>query len=315
MSAPVSVIVLTHNEEVNIEATLKSVAGWCREIYVVDSGSTDATVNIAQRYTSKVVFHPYRDHTSQWQWAMSELPLECEWVLMLDSDFVVSERLKSLIEKDLQNVGDEVAGFFVIHRQVFLGRPIYFGGAKRWWLRLVRHKRSRPDGSELVDFRMQVDGACRKLHGVIYESNRKELDIDFWIDKHQKFSTRLAAEELLRRSGRIGWNMQVSLAGNSEARFAWLRQFWLYLPLYIRPFVYFTYRYIVRLGFLDGWEGFLYTFLQGFWFRVIVDLKLAGMQKRIREGTLTLDELESLFRHLPPPPEIPLKTQLGMERA
>src|SRR2546426_11768440 len=101
MTAPVSVVVMTYNEEANVAAALESVAGWAHEIFLVDSGSTDRTVEIARRYTDLVHEHPYVDHASQWGWALASLPFSCEWLLALDADNVVSEGLKRQIEEAL----------------------------------------------------------------------------------------------------------------------------------------------------------------------------------------------------------------------
>jgi glycosyltransferase involved in cell wall biosynthesis len=91
---PVSAVVLTFNEALNIERCLASVAGWCDDLHVVDSGSTDGTVEIARRYTSDIYSHPYVDHASQWTWAFSALPLKHNWILLLDADNFVTDELK-----------------------------------------------------------------------------------------------------------------------------------------------------------------------------------------------------------------------------
>ena len=136
------------------------------------------------------------------------------------------------------------------------------------------------------------------LSGAVYEINNKELSIDFWIDKHQKFSSRLAAEEVLRVSGSMDWSMSLLLlASPHEKRIIWLKNRWCRLPLYVRPFIYFFYRYIVRLGFLDGKTGFVYHFLQAFWFRLIVDIKKSKLKQQLAAGELSLEQLKASFEH------------------
>ncbi|MEK7994841.1 MAG: glycosyltransferase family 2 protein [Planctomycetota bacterium] len=293
-AVPLSAVVLTHNEEVNLEASLRNVAGWCKEIVVVDSGSSDKTVEIARRFTDKIFVHPYEDHASQWDWTFRNVPFACDWLLLLDADFIVSAQLRDSIASALRAPKD-VVGYFVHHRYVFLGRQIRFGGTKKWWLRLVRRADASVDRSELVDFRVVVAGRTQKLHGLVLEDNKKEYDLDFWIDKHQKFSSRMAVEEVLRRDGVLRWQISPNVFGNSEERISWFKQRWYSLPLYVRPFAYFFLRYIFLAGVLDGWRGFVFHFLQGLWFRLIVDLKMGMIYRRVRGGDLSIEGLADSF--------------------
>ena len=116
------------------------------------------------------------------------------------------------------------------------------------------------------------------------EDNRNERSIDFWIDKHQRFAARLAAEEVLRERGALVWSFRPRLFGNPDERVVWLKNRWYHLPLYVRPFLYFFYRYFLRLGVLDGPTGFVYHFLHAFWFRMIVDIKIAELRQELSAG-------------------------------
>jgi hypothetical protein len=215
-------------------------------------------------------------------------------VLALDADNVVSEKLKFEIGAALEQEQADVAGYYAIHNHHFRNKPVR--GLKKYWLRLVRRDSTRVDLSELVDFRFLVDGSTRILAGDIIESNQNELSINFWIDKHQRFADRMAAEEVLRRAGRLAWTMSPRLLGNSDERMLWLKQRWYRFPLYVRPFLYFLYRYIGRGGFLDGSNGVVYHTLQALWFRLLVDLRIAEIEESVASGTLTLAELEATVR-------------------
>jgi glycosyltransferase involved in cell wall biosynthesis len=290
-----SAIVLTYNEELNIEACLKSIAGWCQEIFVVDSGSTDQTQAIARRYTHKIYVHPYTDHATQWDWALKNLPIAGEWILPLDADHVVSDELAHQIVAVTRHPDTAIDGYYSRHQYLFWGRPLR--GFKGWGLRLFKKTRTVVDTSELVDWRFVVQGKTARLSGVLYEHNRKEDSIDFWIDKHQKFSSRIAIEELLRCKGLIRWSLRPNLLGNPDERIIWFKTLWLRLPLYLRPFLYFFYRYFLRVGFLDGKTGFIYHFFHAFWFRLLVDIKIAKLRQRLANGELTITELADSFGH------------------
>lgn len=284
----VTAIILCFNEAVNIRDCLESVQGFCR-IMVLDSGSTDQTLDICREYTDAIFHHDYRSHASQWQWALDNLPIDTEWVFALDADFTVSDELKGRIESDLPSAAKEVSGIYVRHLYHFGGNLIRFGGTKQYWLRLIRLGRAYPDTSEMVDFRFVGDGLMLRWKETVIEYNRHDDDISTWISKQDKFSIRLALEEELRRSGAKEWAVKPRFFGHTDERITWLRDKWLLLPLYFRPVIYFIYRYLIALGFLDGKGGFLYHVLQGFWLRLIVDWKTS----QLREMKLSTEELES----------------------
>jgi glycosyltransferase involved in cell wall biosynthesis len=293
----VAAVILTYNEEKNIEACLRSLTGFCEEIYIVDSGSTDETLDICRRYTDKIHSHPFIDCPSQWSWAMTNIPLGCRWMMALDADYILTEGLKRQIAHVVSLPESDIRGYFLTIGIVFRGKRLRSYGMNRLFLRLFDVQHTRVGASVLDDHRFIVQGRTRILTGLMLHDNRNENEIDFYIDKQQVYSTRLAAEEVLRSSGRIGWIVSPYAFGNPDQRVTWLKRIWQRLPLFWRPFFYFVYRYIVRLGFLDGWNGFLFDFLHAFWFRLIVDVKIMDMRRKIAAGTLTMDDLERKFRH------------------
>ncbi|MBI4446465.1 MAG: glycosyltransferase family 2 protein [Acidobacteria bacterium] len=290
-----SAVILTYNEETNIESCLHSLSGWCPEIFIVDSGSTDQTLAICRRYTERIYNHPYTDHASQWDWALKNLPLTTEWVMPLDADHVVTEPLRKEILRVLENPQPGIDGYYAQHRYFFWGAPMR--GFKPYTLCLFRRLKTRLDPSELVDFRFLVNGKTAKLRGALHEDNQKERSLDFWIDKHQRFASRIAIEEVLRTHGLIQWSLKPRLFGNPDESILWIKSRWYALPLYLRPCLYFFYRYFLRLGFLDGKVGFLYHFLQALWFRLLIDAKIMELRGRLRRGDVSLEEIRLSFQH------------------
>lgn len=290
--ARVSVVVLTYMEEANIETCLRSVAGWAGDVHVVDSGSTDRTLEIAHKLADHVHHHPYVDHRSQIEYVLAQLPLKHDWLLILDADHQVSQELKNSIDAMLETGASGIDLFYFRQTYVFRGQVIR---SLKKWGRLIRYKNVQVEGGELVDFRYRTKGATGFLHGRITESNINENEIDFWIDKHQRFASRIAVEELLRRAGVVRWSIQPRLRGNPDERIVWLKSRWYSLPLFVRPFLYFAYRYIWRLGFLEGRTGFLFHFLQAFWFRLVVDIKLSDLERRVASHNLQIADLLKVF--------------------
>lgn len=274
MPAP-AVIVLTCNEERNLPACLESVCGWAQEIYVVDSGSTDRTPEIARQYQAHFVHHEFKSHTRQWNWALRSLPLSSDWVLALDADQRLTPELRGEISRQLERAGEgEPSGFFVKRRQIFRGRWIKHGGYyPKYLLKLFRRSRVWMDDGELVDHHFRVRGESAKLTHDLIEDNLNEADISAWVEKHNRYAARQALEEHLRRQAAVAPS-RGSWRGSPDDRVLWMKKVWSRLPLYVRPMLYFFYRYLLRLGFLDGKEGFIFHFLQAFWYRLLVDIKL-----------------------------------------
>ncbi len=271
-------VVVAYNEEENIERTLKSVHGLC-PIVIVDSGSTDGTLEICKRYTDLILTNPYKNHASQWQWAIDNLPLDAKWILALDADFEILPDLQSKIRSELSSVPNDVSGIYVIQRYVFGGSEIRHGGGKRYWLPIIRRGFASPDHSDMVDFRFVVKGRTIRWNAVFRHFNKSDEDASFWIRKQDKFSLRLAVEEESRRQNMLDWETPPKFFGNPDERVMWLRDLWLHFPLFVRPCLYFAYRYVLRLGFLDGRGGFLYHAQQAFWMRLVVDWKLWQLRR------------------------------------
>lgn len=271
---PLSVIILTYNEEKNIEDCFKSVYNWAAEIFIVDSFSTDITLEIAKKYTDKIYQNKFEGYTKQRNWALDNLPFSNEWVFFLDADEKPSDELKNEIKNILPKVQSEINGFFIKRRFIFMGRWIKHGGYyPTWLLRLFKYKAARCQERE-VDEHFVVRGKTLRLkHDIIHEDRRS---ITFWIDRHNQYATLEAFEQTKEQS-----TNQNNPSANSymEKKRLLKRHIWNCFPIFFRPFIFFFYRYILRGGFLDGKAGFIYHFLHGFWYRLLVDIKIKEMQK------------------------------------
>ena len=278
-------MILTLNEEMNLPRCLSSVRDWADQVFVVDAGSTDATRAIAERFGATVVEHPFETHSAQWRWALAHLPLRSDWVLALDADQSVTPALAAEIQSLSSSELSEVDGVYLKRQQWFRGRWIRHGGYyPKYLLKLFRPGKVVIDGADLVDHHFYVSGRTIKLRHDLVESNTKEDDISFWVQKHNRYATLLAREELRARSTASTTAISARVMGNPDQRALALKQLWRRLPLYIRPFAYFFYRYFVRLGFLDGKQGAIFHFLQAFWFRLLVDIKIDDMRHGSSDG-------------------------------
>jgi glycosyltransferase involved in cell wall biosynthesis len=275
---PISLVVLARDEEANLGACLESVAGWAAQMFVVDSGSLDRTVSIATGSGAQVYDHEFLNHRSQWTWALENLPIETEWVLGLDADQrVAPELLDSLIAQfgPASDPPSTINGFYISRRQVFRGRWIKHGGYyPKYLLKLFRRSEVYFDPLDFMDHHFYVRGEVSTLPGDIVEDNANERSIRFWVEKHNRYARLVAEEEVARKNQAQPWPQQPRLLGNPDQRVMWFKERWYRAPPYVRPAVYFLYRYLIRRGFLDGKEGFIFHFLQGFWYRLMIDINL-----------------------------------------
>jgi glycosyltransferase involved in cell wall biosynthesis len=268
----VTAVVLTFNEERNLPACLGTLATVAADVFVVDSGSTDRTVSIAREFGAQVVTHRFESHTRQWQWALAHLPIRSTWVLAIDADQRLTPELSSSIAAALSRSTDAPegpAGFFLNRRQVFRGRWIRHGGYyPKYLLKLFRRDAVRLDDNDLVDHHFYVTGPTANLSGDLIEDNKNENQIAVWIAKHNRYAVLQARDE----QARIPDASLGAAFGSPDDRTRLRKRVWRRFPLYVRPFGYFFYRYFLRLGFLDGKEGFIFHFMQAFWYRLLVDI-------------------------------------------
>ena len=279
-----SAIILTFNEEANLPACLESLQALGCPVFVVDSGSSDRTLEIAREYRAIVYQHAFESHAKQWSWALSHLPLESRWVLALDADQKLTPELAEEIHREsAAGANESIAGLFLNRRQIFRGRWIRHGGYyPKYLLKLFRPESVEFDALDFVDHHFYVAGQTRNLKHDLIESNAKENDIAFWIDKHNRYSTLLAREEMLRRSEDAQGIVKPALRGNPDQRVLRLKVIWRKCPLLFRSVAYFVYRYLLLAGWLDGEQGFVFHFLQGFWFRLLIDIKLRDLLRYSR---------------------------------
>ncbi len=268
-----NVIILTHQEELNLPHALRSLQGLDCEVYVVDSGSTDRTAQIAEAFGAKVVTHPFENQARQLNWALDTLPLTASWTLRLDADERLTDALAAEIARVLPGAPAEIAGYLIKRRVYFWGRWIRFGGYyPTWLLRLWRTGMARSEEMWMDEHMMVSGGSIGRLEHDLIDENHKGLT--FWIDKHNRYSDREVMASMAR-SGEVTRQQ----AGGSVARKRFLKNdVYGRAPLFLRAIAYGILRYFILLGFLDGRAGFVFHFLQGFWYRVVIDAKLYERQ-------------------------------------
>ena len=282
MSSEFSFIILTYNEQEHLPRLLRSIEPLEAPVYILDSGSTDDTLSIAENFGATIAQNPFKNHPEQWNYALNCFTITTPWIIALDADQWLSEQLqKKLLDFRSTHLSSTINGIYFNRKNYFRGEWIKYGGYyPKYLLKMFRKGKGRSDLNENMDHRFIIEGETTTWKdGIIHEENFKENHINFWISKHNRYSDLVAQEEIERRQQIRHQAIKPKMFGSPDERIAAYKKMWWKMPLYLRPFCYFFYRFFLQLGFLDGKQGRLFHFLQGFWFRMIVDMKIEEQLK------------------------------------
>jgi glycosyltransferase involved in cell wall biosynthesis len=278
----VTTIILTFNSEVSVGQVVESCRALSKRVLVVDSYSTDRTLEIARDLGCEIVQHEFINYSAQRNWAQSYAELEPqEWVLHLDSDEVLSPELAESMQRVVAKDDAEVRGYLVRRLSYFLGHPIRYGSLNpSWHLRLYRAADGQCE-DRLYDQHYIVSGKTERLNGPLLDLQL--VSIEKWTAAHNRWST-AEAEEARRQMQSINnpeeGVLPANLMGDIRMKKRWLKNnLWYKSPLFLRAFIFFFYSYVIRLGFLDGKVGLVYHVLQSFWFRFLVDAKILEQRR------------------------------------
>lgn len=283
-------IILTLNEARHLERCCASLKGVVDEILVVDSYSNDNTLEVAKRLNAKVLENKWKNYASQFNWALTKLDADVEWVLRIDADEYLTPELALEIRSELQNISTEIRGIYLPRRIAFLRRLIRHGGIfPVHVLRLFRQGYGKCE-DRWMDEHIKVAGPTSRLNNELIDENLNSLS--WWVDKHNMYASREVVDILNLEYAFMLHDTVASLSDGSQASVKrWVKEkVYSRLPGGFRAFAYFCYRYFLRLGFLDGKEGTAFHVLQGFWYRYLVDVKLAEVRRYIRVNNCSVQK-------------------------
>ena len=270
------VVLLTFNSAGIIRETVGAALRVSPHVYAVDSGSTDGTAELLRELGCTVVQRPFSNYSDQRNWAIAQVEGQYAWQLHLDADEVLDDVAVEEIRALLQG-GARHDAYMLRRRDYFMGRMLRFSGVNPWHLRLFRSGAGRCE-ARLYDQHFILVGAKRtssRLRGFMHDKNA--LALSDWIARHNRWSDAEARE----KSGpqRVDDDvLQPRLLGDARERTRFIKQLYYRLPIGLRAISYFFYRYVLRLGFLDGKPGFYFAFFQALWFRMLVDAKIYEMR-------------------------------------
>jgi glycosyltransferase involved in cell wall biosynthesis len=277
-----AVVILTFNEEIHIERAINSVRHLAREIVIVDSFSTDRTIELARALGAKTVQNPFVTQARQFQWALNSIPLKSAWIMRLDADEIVEPDLAEEIRNRLPRLAEPITGVNLRRKHIFMGRWIKHGGRyPLTMLRIWRRGTARVEDRWMDEHMIIESGETVTFDGGFADVNLKDLTA--FTAKHNNYATREAVQILLQR---VAFRHPGALTARNASRQAFIKRFFkenLYnrVPFQVAAPAYFIWRYLFQLGFLDGIEGLIYHVLQGLWYRLLVGAKLAEMKRAV----------------------------------
>lgn len=289
-----SIVILTYNESIHIERCIASVKGLSARIVVVDSFSTDNTCDLAEALEAEVFKNPFINQAQQFQWAMDHCEIQTDWVFRLDADETIDDDLLRNIKEFIAENGRGNNGAILQRKHIFLGKWVRHGGRYPLpMLRLFRRGTAHVEQRWMDEHIVLDEGSSCVLSGGFSDDNINS--VSWFIDKHNKYATRemvdIMLKKLLPEHG-----AEITKNTGFGIRFKrFLKQsIYMKLPYFVRPFLYFCFRYFIQLGFLDGARGFAYHFMQGFWYRALVDLKCMEVEKLMANCISTKDKIAVL---------------------
>jgi glycosyltransferase involved in cell wall biosynthesis len=274
----ISVIILTYNEEMHIERCIENVQSFAREIFVVDSFSSDDTINIAQKLNARVYQNKWENnHAKQFNWALENLPIQTTWVLRLDADEYLYSELIEEINTKLDTLPKDVSGVVFKRRHIFLGKWMRRGTYPVKLLRLFRYQKAVCEQRWMDEHIQLLEGRAVEFEHDFADHNLNNLS--WWTQKHNGYAIREAIDLLDIELDLLGQKQEIVQLSEQAATKRAKKLKYAKQPLFWRSFAYFIYRYIVKGGFLEGKESFLWHFLQGWWYRTLVDAKILEIKK------------------------------------
>lgn len=276
----ISVIILTGNEELHIKRCLDKISPVVKEIFIIDCFSIDRTLEIVRDYKNVTILqNKWVNYATQFNWGLQNAPVKTKWILRLDADEYLTPELVKELEEKLSNEPEDVVGIVFPLRRVFMGRTIRKGMPQVHQIRMFRTGKARSEVRQMDEHIELLEG-----HEVNYQyewADDNLNNISWWTQKHVGYAIREAVDLLDIEFGLTGSGSDdENRIMTEQAKVKRMKKHkYANQPLFWRSFAYFCYRYFFHLGFLEGKEGFMWHFFQGWWYRSLVDAKIWEIKK------------------------------------
>ena len=271
-----SIFIPTFNDEIHIRRCIEDAREITKNIFVIDSYSKDKTIEIALELGATVVQYKWESDSNwskKFNWALENVAFPTDWIMRLDADEYATKDFIVEIRKILPQLSSEFTAICINRREYFMGRWMKHGGVyPKSMIRLFRKGSAFYEDRWLDEHVEVISGKIKYLNNDLCD-NRK-ISLSKWVEKHNSYSTLEAIMLMDKEIGLFNRAVTSSKLDKQSLKKRKNKDFYSRLPLFWRAWAFFFYIYFIKMAFIDGFEGFLYSFLQCLWYRTLADAKI-----------------------------------------
>lgn len=270
----IDTLILTFNEHLHIQRAVENAKRVSNNVFVLDSFSTDNTVEIAKAVGAIVLQNPWHNnYADQLNWGLEHFNFTSDWIMRLDADEYLTEELINEINENIADIDDSVSGIILKRRTYFMGKWVKHGIYPVKLLRIFRKGKGVCESRWMDEHIVLSEGTAVEFKHDFIDENLNT--INWWTQKHNNYAVREAIDYLDIKYNICGYSKNDEMQKGEQANKKRMSKRSYYkLPIFFRSFLYFIYRYFFRLGFLDGKQGLIWNFLQAWWYRFLVDSQI-----------------------------------------
>jgi glycosyltransferase involved in cell wall biosynthesis len=286
-----AIIILAFNEEKHIARCINSIKDISKEVYVIDSFSTDSTVEISKSLGAYVLQNEFINQAKQMNWALNNCNIRSKWIMRLDADEYVLPELALEISSKLCTLEDSISGIYLKRRVYFLNKWIKYGGIYPiYFLRIFRNGHALSEDRWMDEHIKLIKGRSISFENDFVDENLNS--ISWWIQRQNNYANREMIVMVLDKYCTEGRNLLNSrFFGKVDERKRWFKNIYNVFPRFIRPFFLFFYNYVLRGGFRSGYPGLIRFFYLSLWYRFLVDSKLYELELRSKKNYDKMKEI------------------------
>lgn len=263
----ITAIIITYNEEKNINNCIKSIKGFVKDIFVLDSNSSDKTIKILKKKKIRYKTQKFKNYSTQFNSAIKLSQAKTKWLMRIDADETVDKKFFLDLRKFLVHISNDINGIYVTRRYFFLNKEIKYGGTfPHKTLRIWKKGFGKCD-NVFMDEKIITKGKVREIDIDIVDKNKN--DFKSWKNKHKKYALFEALNYFKNKKNK-----------NKDNHYKKFKIYYSF-PIFLRVFLLFIYKYIIQLGFMDGFIGLKFNYWHILWFRMIVDKNIFLSKKKL----------------------------------
>ncbi|GAA0543977.1 glycosyltransferase family 2 protein [Chitinophaga japonensis] len=292
----IAIIILTYNESKHIGRCLENLRQVSDEIYIIDAFSTDDTVAIAERYGARVFQRKWINYAVQFQWALDNCPIQAPWVMRMDADEYLEPALVKEVNERMDSVPPEVSGIYIRRKVLFKDKWIRHGGFyPHTLLRIWRNGLGSIEQRWMDEHIVLSEGKTMLFKEHIVDHNLNS--IHWWVNKHNNYAIREMVDLLNIKYSFLEQDGRLLDSDDPQAKRKRFLKEKIYSALSpgVRASLYFFFRFVLRFGFLDGYRGFLFHFMQGYWYRLLVDINVEEFERKLN-GDKSREKLVEILK-------------------